>query len=329
MIALPKLFSPFPSRINAHADVAHEGTVDWLRGFGTFKDETDYRKFRATRIGRLAARFHPDASPETLQLVSDWYGWMFIRDDQRDESDLGERPDLLAATNAAFIEILEGSKPASEDVPLAHALWDLRRRVLAEAPAAGASAWVAQLVVSIGEHFESTEWEATNRSRGVTPDMESYIRMRPVTGGLNVDTQFIEIAEHAHLPLEVRYHPLLQTLTRTSNNAVCWANDLFSLQKEMDRDVHNLVLVLQHENDLPLQEAVDQAVEMHNAEVRTFTDSVSQLHALEEYPNANLDRFVGVLEARMRGFVDWANESGRYRPAVEISLPTEEPTGEE
>mgnify|MGYP002336024624 CR=1 FL=1 len=320
MIALPELFSPFPSRINPHADVVHEGTVEWLRGFGTFKEEVDYRKFHATRIGRLAARFHPDASLEALQLVSDWYGWMFIRDDQRDESDLGERPDLLAATNARFLEIMEGFKPAPEEVSLAHALWDLRQRVLAEAPAA---AWVAQLIASIGEHFESTVWEATNRSRGVTPDMDSYIRMRPVTGGLNVDTQFIEIAERTHLPLEVRYHPVLQTLTRTSNNAVCWANDIFSLQKEMKRDVHNLVLVLQHAEGLTLQEAVNRAAEMHNAEVRTFTDSVSQLQSLGDHQtDVNLKRFVGVLHTRMRGFVDWANESGRYQPLVSVSPPT-------
>lgn len=316
MIALPELFSPFPSRINPHADAVHEGTVEWLRGFGTFGEEADYRRFHATRIGRLAARFHPEAGLKALQLVSDWYGWMFIRDDQRDESELGERPDLLAATNAGFLEILEGSRPAPGEVPLAHALWDLRRRVLAEAPAA---AWTARLVASIGEHFESTVWEATNRSRGVTPDMDSYIRLRPVTGGLNVDTQFIEIAEHAYLPPQVRYHPVLQTLTRTSNNAVCWANDIFSLQKEMKRDVHNLVLILRHTQGLTLQEAVNRAAEMHNDEVRAFVDSATQLQTLGEYPDANLERFVGVLQTRMRGFVDWANESGRYQLSVNTS----------
>ncbi|HET7477930.1 MAG TPA: hypothetical protein VFJ72_00300 [Rubrobacteraceae bacterium] len=287
-----------------------------MSSFGTFKDEADYRRFHATRIGRLAARFHPDASLRVLQLVSNWYGWMFLRDDQRDESELGERPEQLAASNARFLEILEGSKPVSEEVPLAHSLWDLRRRVLTEAPA---REWMEQLIASIGEHFDSTVWEATNRSRGVIPDMDNYIRMRPVTGGLNVDTQFIEIAEHTHLSPEVRNHPILQTLTRTSNNAVCWANDIFSLHKEIERDVHNLVLVLQRAEGLTLQQAIDRAAEMHNAEVRTFIDSAAQLRSLGEQPDENLERFVGVLQTRMRGFVDWANESGRYQPSVGVS----------
>lgn len=320
MGALPKLHSPFPSRINPHADAVHESTIEWLHGFRVFKDESAYRRFDATRIGRLAARFHPDASPETLQLVSRWYAWMFFRDDQRDESDLGMQPELLAASNARFVEILEGSKPGVGEDALAHALWDLRARIR---DAGLFGAWMVRFVGSVREHFDSTVWEATNRSLGAIPDIDSYIRMRPVTGGLNVDTQFIEVAEHTRLPATVRGNPVLQTLTRTSNNSVCWANDVFSLEKEARRgEVHNLVLILEHEENLTRSDAVDRAIEMHNAEVRTFVDSASQLRASAGgRPDESLDRFVGVLVARMRGFLDWANESGRYEPSYGSSPP--------
>lgn len=313
MGALPKLYSPFPSRISAHADAVHESTVEWLHGFQVFKDEAAYKKFYATRIGRLAARFHPDASLGTLQLVSKWYAWMFFRDDQRDESDLGEQPELLAASNARFIEILEGSKPEDGEDTLAHALWDLRTQVWDETLL---GAWMDRFVDSVREHFDSTVWEATNRSRGVIPDIDSYIRMRPITGGLNVDTQFIEVAEHARLPATVRVNPILQTLTRTSNNSVCWANDIFSLEKEARSDeVHNLVLIMEHEGNLTRQAAIAQAVEMHDAEVSAFVEAIPQLRAsVGEQPNENLERFVDVLMTRMRGFLDWANESGRYEP---------------
>lgn len=320
MGALPKLYSPFPSRINSHADAVHESTIEWLQGFRVFKDEAAYKRFYATRIGRLAARFHPDASPGTLQLVSKWYAWMFFRDDERDESELGEQPELLAASNARFIEILEGSKPENSEDALAHALWDLRTQVEDETLS---GAWMERFVDSIREHFDSTVWEATNRSRGAIPDIDSYIRMRPITGGLNVDTQFIEVAEHARLSATVRVNPILQTLTRTSNNSVCWANDIFSLEKEARRgEVHNLVLILEHEENLTRQSAVRLAIEMHNTEVSTFVETIPQLRAsVGKQPNENLERFVDVLMSRMRGFLDWANESGRYEQSFDDCSP--------
>lgn len=315
--ALPELYSPFPSRINRHADAVHESTVEWLENFGIFQDEVARRRFHATRIGRLAARFHPDASLDALRLVSYWYGWMFLWDDQRDESELGMQPDLLTTTNARFIAILAGARPERCETPLAHALWDLRSRVLERAPN---EEWMARLVGSIGEHFGSTVWEATNRSRGITPDLASYVSMRPATGGLNVDTQFIEIAERAYLPVEIHTQPTLQVLMRTSNNSVCWANDIFSLQKEIERnDVHNLVLVLQRAEDLELAAAIDRAVEMHDAEVRAFVGAASRLGSLATPTDENVERFVEVLKTRMRGFIDWANESGRYRASAEVA----------
>ncbi|HEX6708876.1 MAG TPA: hypothetical protein VF068_00970 [Rubrobacter sp.] len=308
--AMPALYVPFPSAINEHADSVHRSTTEWLRRCMVLADKTAYRRFSGIKIGRLAARFHPDAPLDALQLISDWYGWMFFWDDQRDETEIGKQPGLLAARNVEFLEILTGSGDP-ESAPLAHALWDLRERVLAKV---ATGAWMRRFVGSIEEHFASTIWEATNRSLGITPDIDSYVRMRPVTGGLNIDTQFIEIAEHAYPPPEIWRKDSVRRVVLASNNAVCWANDIFSLEKEIRRnDVHNLVLILQQEQGLTLQAALDRAIETHNAEVRDFIDSASRLQQLDGPVDGVLRRFVTILQTRMRGFVDWAHESGRYR----------------
>lgn len=104
---------------------------------------------------------------------------MFFWDDQRDETDIGRRPETLAAKNGRLLEILRGSKRPKDD-PLEHALRDLRGRLLAKAKT---RKWMTRFFESVEEHFDSTVWEATNRSLGVTPDMETYIKKRPVTGG--------------------------------------------------------------------------------------------------------------------------------------------------
>jgi 5-epi-alpha-selinene synthase len=219
--------------------------------------------------------------------------------------------------NARFLEILKGAEPATEEDSLAHALWDLRQRLRVRAPT---STWMRRFIRSVRDHFDSTVWEAANRLEGLTPDIRVYVRMRPITGGLYVDTEFIEITEHTHLPLEVRQHRDVKSLMQASNNVVCWANDIISLEKEVQRgDVHNLVLVLQQKLDLSLQEAVDRAAEMYDAEIQKFVELEPQLPSFGKAVDANLRTFVSVLRTRMRGNLDWSLESGRYQSAIDSS----------
>lgn len=318
MLDLPQLHCPFPPAIHSHADAIHENTVKWLYGFQVFQKEAAYQKFYTTYIGQLAARFHPNTSQEILQLISDWYAWMFLRDDQRDESKLGRDPVQLSAMNSKYLEVLSGAAPAVEEDPLAYALWDLRERLQAKAPT---GTWMRRFVRSVRDHFDSTVWEASNRLEGLTPNLEAYTRMRPITGGMEVDTQFIGLAEHAHLPPEVRQHHNVRSLVEASHKVVCWANDIISLEKEVRRgDVHNLVLVLQQDLGLSLQEAVDRAAGMYNAEIQAFIELEPQLPSFGEAIDANLRTFVSVLRTRMRGNLDWSLESGRYQPiAVDSS----------
>jgi 5-epi-alpha-selinene synthase len=307
---LPQLYYPFSPVISPHAEAIHENTLGWLGRFDVFDEDAAYSAFYSSHIGRLAARFHPDAPQDALQLVSDWYAWMFLKDDQRDESDFGKHPELLAAANNRYLEILKGADPRVSEQPLLYALKDLRQRLVAKAPT---DLWMRRFTRSVAEHFTSTVWEATNRSRRLNPDLKSYVRMRPITGGLYVDTEFIGITERTHVPPEVREHPDVGALMRASNNVVCWANDLFSLEKEAKRgDVHNIVLVLQHERGLSLRSAVAEVVAMHNAQVREFERAEPRIPSFGRAVNTNLSRFVSVLKTRMRGNFDWSQESGRY-----------------
>ncbi|AHY47823.1 Terpene synthase family, metal binding domain [Rubrobacter radiotolerans] len=309
--AWPGLSYPFPPLINEHSDAVHAETVEWARSFGLMEEAGMREKVLATNIGRLAGRFHPSAPRERLRLVSDWYAWMFFRDDLCDEAELGRRPDLLAAADLRYLGVLRGEEPGEEDGPLARAMRDLRERLLPVVPAA---LWMRRFVRSVKEHFDSTLWEASNRVRREVPDLQTYTRMRPITGGMYVDADFIEITTGLYLPTEVRTDPTVSDLTRMSNNAVCWANDIISLTKELaSGDVHNIVLVLMAERDLSLEEAGRTAVGMHDREVTRFLALERELPSFGRTIDENLARYVSVLRYRMRGNLDWSLESLRYR----------------
>ncbi len=108
----------------------------------------------------------------------------------------------------------------------------------------------------------------------------------------------------------------MKRLTEASSNVVCWSNDVLSLEKELAHgDVHNLIIVLREATGIPLEEAAKRVVEMHNAEVRDFIALAPDLPSFGDTLDANLSRYISILQARMRGNLDWSLESGRYERA--------------
>ncbi|MGX2040576.1 terpene synthase family protein [Methylocaldum sp. MU1018] len=309
MITPPEFYCPFPSRLNPHADAANRHTLAWVRQFNLVSGDREWRRLEASRFSWLAARAYPDAPLDGLDIVSDWNTWLFIRDDQCDESGFGRNPDDLARFHERLTEILTGREPGEADLPLAHALHELCSRLRQTA----SNAWMCRFILSVIEYFESSEWEARNRAAAVTPDPETYIAMRPFTGGLYTDIELIDVVENIDLPLHVRKHETLQSLIRMANNVVCWSNDIISFAKEVQHnDVHNLVVTFQHHHRLSLQEAVRQTAELTNQEVRNFVALQERLPAFGSGIDADVQRFVSVLCSWMRGNLDWSYTSGRY-----------------
>ena len=193
-----------------------------------------------------------------------------MRDDKGDESEVGRHPNELSEVDNRFLDVLAGGEPKVFDEPLVHALYDLRWRLEERLRSNALSeVWMRRFVRIFRGHLEATLWEAANRARDVVPDLESYLRMRPLTGGLSIITELMEIIEGSHLPQEVREHGAVRRVTEASHNVVCWANDILSLEKELRcNEVNNLILVLHYTQDLGLQQAIDRAAQMHDAEMR-------------------------------------------------------------
>lgn len=309
-IVVPDLYCPFASALNKHAATIQEETIWWVSFFGLLPNEWSHQAIRAAAISKLAARFHPSTGPQELRLISDFYTWMFLQDDRRDESEVGWRPGLLFENDRRSLQVLEGDDPTWRDPPSVHALRNLRDRLNAQAPG---PAWMRRFVRGVENYFEATTWEATNRAQGIVPDPDTYARMRPLTAGLAVDDELIELAGEARLFGGAREHPTVRRLTLASHRAVCWANDVVSLEKELAHaDVHNLVLVLVHAEGLGLQEAVDRVGRMHDIEVRDFVRLSSHLPSFGPAVDGQLRRYVAALQARIRGNLDWSRESARY-----------------
>ena len=308
-IILPRIKYPFQSLINQHVEAAHEQNLHWVQTFGFMNSEEALTRFNRSRFAWLAARAFPHANLHELCIIANFNTWLFMLDDQCDEAQLGKRALYLESITDGFMDILKHNKNINS--VLGNSLSDIWNRM----QQLGSPAWQQRFVRSMEEYFTSCHWEAGNRAAGATPSVAEYVTMRPYTGALFADVEAIEIIEKVYLPSHVLQHFIVQRLVLACNNIVCWSNDIFSCGKEAKQgDVHNLVLVLEHERKLSLQEAVNETARMHDEEVKLFTALEKLLPSFGAETDRELERFIAVLHSWITANYDWSfHDTKRYQ----------------
>ena len=310
-LELPELYCPFELVAARETPQLQARTLEWLARYEVAPRPLLRRWVEGVNPGWLAAHIHHDAPLPLKQAVSDWCMWMFLHDDRCDESELGRSPARLDAVHGRLVELLHGAPCVPGDDAMAKMLADLRDRLFA----ASDEVWQARFTKAFEGYFAAVHWEASNRAQNAVPSLTSYLQMRLQTGGLPISDALLELTGGFRLPAEVREDASVKRIALVAANTVCWANDLFSLHKEVQRDdVHNLVLALQHAHRLSLQEAVDQAAAMHDAEVRNFTRYAESLPSFGDEADAEVRRYLDALRIRMKSNLVWSQASGRYVP---------------
>ena len=86
---LPDFYVPWPARLNPNLEVARTHSKAWARTMGILDPSPkevsvevwDDRKFDAMDYALLCAYTHPEAPSPELDLITDWYVWVFFFDD--------------------------------------------------------------------------------------------------------------------------------------------------------------------------------------------------------------------------------------------------------
>ncbi|AZK95311.1 MULTISPECIES: terpene synthase family protein [Streptomyces] len=306
-LRMPKLYCPFPDQVHPEAAEIDRRSLEWLDAYGLLTDTAVRGRFGRSKIGWQASRTTPHADTELVQLHADWQMWLFAFDDVRsEETGAGARPGPMARSLASFLRILQepGTRVDEED-PFTSALRDLRRRLAA----VGTRVQVDRFVTSVLGYWFAQVWEAGNRADAVWPTVEEYTAMRVHTGAVPTCLALIDVIGRFELPAAELARPEVRALTTKAVNVVCWANDIHSYEKEADRSNHpvNLPILLHRRDRGTVQEAIDAAADMHDAEVAAYCALRPRVTAGPE-----LGRYLDGLESWMRGNLTWSLSTGRY-----------------
>ncbi|UGU14315.1 hypothetical protein LS482_11390 [Sinomicrobium kalidii] len=319
-IAIPRLYWPFPSFINPHAKEAHEHTIQWLLRHNLLPDKATYNLYESQRYAYMTARMYPTAEKEVLFAISDFCGLLFIVDD-----DLDKKADrkvagvngtqALEAFIATGVAVMNGRKeiPPEPGKEIFTALADCSMRLYDF----GKKQWHDNFIQSFADTFNAAVWELKNVGKGYCPTLEEYLRYRPFFAGTNLATDMSEVAANINLPEEIMQHPTLRRLLELSRNLVSFANDMFSLNKEIAQnntdDKHNLVYIMQKMHNLTFEEAVLKAAEFHDEQAREFISLSSNLPVFEATIDEEVFRYIDALIYFVKGNIDWSEkETTRY-----------------
>ncbi|HEY7124891.1 MAG TPA: terpene synthase family protein [Ktedonobacterales bacterium] len=309
---LQALEAPPEGSVHPQAAELREYGRAWVQRVGLVQTTAELARFDAALFWQLIAQSYPEAPWEILTIAHDWSCWGFFLDDFDDSSEAAIQPAALQRFFVQLLAILRDEPLPGERPLLCQVVEDIWKRVHRYS----SSEWRHRFASTLSESLAAYQWEAQNRVSRRIPSLVEYIEYRRKTGGWRTLVLIVDLALGRTLPQGTYSNPVLQQLLDTANNAICWANDLFSFEKERARgDVHNLITVTQAEHQCPLETAVQLIIGWHNQELQRWQYLVTQLPrwSWKPYEIKHIQAYATFSKNYLHANYVWSQVTGRYQ----------------
>lgn len=306
---LPTFYVPYPARLNPHLETARAHSKAWAREMQMIEGSNvwDEHDFDSHDYALLCSYTHPDASADELDLITEWYVWVFFFDDHFLE--LYKRTPDMAGAKAyldrlpAFMPIQLGGEAPVPTNAVEKGLADLWARTV---PSMSAQ-WRERFVEATHHLLEESRWELANISTGRVANPVEYIEMRRKVGGAPWSAALVEHAAGAEVPAVIAATRPMHVLRDTFADAVHLRNDLFSYQREVEDEgeLSNGVLVFERFLGCTTQQAADFVNELLTSRLQQFENTaLTELPPLFEEHGLDPAQRLAVL-AYIKGLQDW------------------------
>ena len=312
---LPDFYVPWPARLNPNLEGARTHSKAWAREMGILDPPPNEAKpkvwdegdFDAHDYALLCAYTHPEAPGPELDLVTDWYVWVFFFDDhflevyKRPRDQVGAKAYLDRLPQ--FMPVDLGVTPPEPTNAVERGLLNLwMRTVPSKSPA-----WRQRFYESTKALLEESTWELSNITERRVSNPVEYIEMRRKVGGAPWSADLVEHAVFVEVPDRIAASRPMRVLKDTFSDSVHLRNDLFSYEREIleEGELSNGVLVLERFLDTDTQRAADLVNELLTSRLQQFENTVfTELPSLFEEFGLNPVERAQVL-VYIRGLQDW------------------------
>lgn len=318
---LPSFYCPLDSAIHAEAAKLERDAIAWADTIGLYTNDVERAWGIATHSADFSCRVIPHGRSDILLLFIKWNLWAFSIDDCHDT---GGRPSAhtahLVDLNARLVRTLE--TPGCGHLHLGQqtaALNDL----VAQTRSLMTPFQLRRFAEGVRDWLFGTTWQVGNTERGVMPNINDYLGMRPSVNGTRFSVTFCEIANGIELHTDVLYSAPVQALIDMAGFIVSCDNDLFSYAKEEEPDgmSQNIVNIVARRDSCAPKDAVMEALAIRD---HTMTLFLKLRERLSKTGVPDLSRYLESLSHYISGSIRWMSHAPRYaspRNRNEIPIP--------
>jgi len=314
---IPRLYCPFPSEIHPDREAIQEHTDQWVLDFELVTSYEMLEKYKAQKFGSMIARSYPYGEYVDLAAWCDINTLLFLIDDDLDEKDIIKDKQSFFAFVQNFLDILEKGRECtvSKDGPFLAAFYDFWRRMTYRS----SDVWKKKFVQGFKDTFITGGlWQFKHVIENKLPDLQEYIDIRQYLGAANMATESMEVTGKVRLPEDIYNSLAVRKLTEIARNTVCFANDLFSLGKEVAQGAgnaaeFNLVSILSHKKNIPIERSIQEVADIHDEQIREFERIAEKATVYDTTTNKMLKKYISCLCHFMKGNIEWSTtETTRY-----------------
>ncbi|WP_217236696.1 germacradienol/geosmin synthase Cyc2 [Streptomyces sp. AC555_RSS877] len=319
---LPDFYMPFPLELSPHLEGARHRLTDWVNAMGILQEGVwDEDKLAAYDLPLCAAGIDPDATPEALDLSSQWLAWGTYGDDYYPLV-FGHRRDLATArvTTQRLSDCMsvDGEEIAVPLNAMERGLVDLWARTTAEMTPDQRRG----LKDAVNVMTESWVWEVSNQIQNRVPDPVDYLEMRRATFGSDLTMSLCRMGHGPAVPPEVYRTGPVRSLENAAVDYACLLNDVFSYQKEIEYEgeIHNAILVVQNFFGCDYPAALAVVHDLMTQRMQQFEHVAAHElpivyddFALSAEAREVMEGYVLDLQNWMAGILNWHREVDRYK----------------
>jgi hypothetical protein len=230
--------------------------------------------------------------------------------------------EALISFERQFMEILHAKMfpVVHTDNPMLNGLGNIWERIVSRS----GKVYHDRIIRGFKDMFKGGMWQYELIRKGASPTIDEYFEVRQYLGAANLATDSLELTGQVDLPEVIYQDGMVSKMTVLARNAICFANDLFSLSKEIAKSAgaeFNLVTILKRTRDISIDDAIQETAAIHNAVVEEFIELEKNVYTFSDIINLNLRKYIEGLQHLMIGNIVWSTKDTSRYPHISLPFP--------
>ncbi|NJK58992.1 MAG: hypothetical protein HC918_00145 [Oscillatoriales cyanobacterium SM2_1_8] len=313
-IAAPEIQCSITPKHSQFYQLAHKHSMEWSLQMQliTSRGSKSYTKLEKAEFAWLAAATYPEASLGQLEIAADYMIWFFMYDDEYVSSKKPDCQKILEQVQERLNAVMYGGDCMERDVPVVKALSNICYRIYQENGSQGF--WLDRFRFHMERYFEANLWNLKVCLDQRIPCLDEYKSYRIYDIGLLPTLDLSSHFNQIDYKNEFFRTELFEQVSRLTATHVYVLNDILGIKKEiLDEEPINIVFVLQNASEVDLLQAYDQAILLCNQEFQTYEDACDSARKLRAQVEPEIEQYINVCNAWIRGHFDWYFVSKRYK----------------